>query len=81
MIDFNYLGSATSQQKEEAKESFLAGFKEFRKEFEEKATSVTIDFNEPIDSYKFAIFEFKLITEKADFINRFQAVYPTKDIT
>lgn len=81
MIDFNFInGNITHQEKEVIKETFLSNLKEFRQEFEQKATGVTINLKADPAIPQFAEFSFgNNVDELVDFISRFQKSYPKND--
>jgi len=82
MIDYYFThGNPSIHERELIKEKWLSNLKEFRKEFEEKAASVTFDLTANPDTSLYAQFTFKdNMAERMDFIRRFQLVYPPKGV-
>jgi len=82
MVDYYFINANPSiQERELIKEKWLSNLKEFRKEFEEKAASVTFNLTADPNTSLYAEFTFKNnIEERMDFISRFQMVYPPKGI-
>jgi hypothetical protein len=75
MIQFQYEGKATHEQREAAKQFFLNKLGVFRDEFDEKNGFVTVDFNSPPDDpdrFKFTVAQQYNLS---DFIMRFNEHY------